>query len=520
MMMMVSMQLLLLQSLVCLSAAKQTGEQSAPPSSASCQAWLVQSIPTDMPELPAVPGVLRTGDVLQWLAGNSSKSLDIASYYWELLALPKNPASGDYGYSQQQLDQFGAPVGQAVYDSLIAAADRGVPIRIVQGTGFSPGFDSESAAIAAGRPNVQNRTLYVSDWWGGGVLHTKLWISNKKHAYVGSANNDWKSLTQVKELGIYFTDCPAVVKRLEHFFENYWTLTTLNASLFTKTVDDKEWQINRTVPCWSHFLEPKDRCKSPLPAYVSTPRVLGYPYLADPNFFSVELNTPGWQGHPGGQAAGASPAYISMAPPEIAYHDYQTDEQGWVDTILSVPVNGTVRINTMDWLGQSEYTNTIVFWPALSSAIAKVVLAKHATVKVIVAHWAYTITATEQYLLFLNYTNALCSSSIYNECSGKVEVKFYEVPGWQSVGPALNATTGKPTGAKFPNFTRVNHAKYVVSDVRANIGTSNLLWDYFYNTAGVSFGTYDPSIVKQLQAVFESDWNSPYAVPLTSTFNA
>jgi phospholipase D3/4 len=69
------------------------------------------------------------------------------------------------------------------------------------------------------------------------------------------------SCWQVKELGIYFTDCPAVVKRLEHFFENYWTLTTLNASLFTKTVDDKDWQINRTVPCWSHFLEPKDRRK-------------------------------------------------------------------------------------------------------------------------------------------------------------------------------------------------------------------------------------------------------------------
>ncbi|CAK9279369.1 unnamed protein product [Sphagnum jensenii] len=64
----------------------------------------------------------------------------------------------------------------------------------------------------------------------------------------------------VKELGIYFTDCPALVKRLEQLFENYWTLTTLNASLFTKTVDDKEWQINQTVPCWS-----------PLPAYLSHP---------------------------------------------------------------------------------------------------------------------------------------------------------------------------------------------------------------------------------------------------------
>jgi phospholipase D3/4 len=127
----------------------------------------------------------------------------------------------------------------------------------------------------------------------------------------------------------------------------------------------------------------------------------------------------------------------------------------------------------------------------------KVVLAKHATVKVIVAHWAYRITGTEQKLLFLNYTNALCSYSTYNECSGKVEVEFYEVPGWQSVGPALNATTGKPTGAKFPDFTQLSHAKYVVSNVRANIATSNLIWDYFYNTASVSFGTYDPSIVKQ-----------------------
>lgn len=27
-----------------------------------CKAWLVQSIPTDMPELPLVPGVLATGD--------------------------------------------------------------------------------------------------------------------------------------------------------------------------------------------------------------------------------------------------------------------------------------------------------------------------------------------------------------------------------------------------------------------------------------------------------------------------
>jgi hypothetical protein len=37
---------------------------SLPPASESspqCKAWLVQSIPTDMPHLPRVPGVLSTG---------------------------------------------------------------------------------------------------------------------------------------------------------------------------------------------------------------------------------------------------------------------------------------------------------------------------------------------------------------------------------------------------------------------------------------------------------------------------
>lgn len=30
-----------------------------------------------------------------------------------------------------------------------------------------------------------------------GVLHTKLWIVDMKHIYIGSANMDWRSLTQV-----------------------------------------------------------------------------------------------------------------------------------------------------------------------------------------------------------------------------------------------------------------------------------------------------------------------------------
>lgn len=32
----------------------------------------------------------------------------------------------------------------------------------------------------------------------GGVLHSKFWIVDRKHIFLGSANMDWRSLTQVK----------------------------------------------------------------------------------------------------------------------------------------------------------------------------------------------------------------------------------------------------------------------------------------------------------------------------------
>lgn len=33
-----------------------------------------------------------------------------------------------------------------------------------------------------------------------GVLHTKLLVADRKHFYVGSANMDWRSLTEVGNL--------------------------------------------------------------------------------------------------------------------------------------------------------------------------------------------------------------------------------------------------------------------------------------------------------------------------------
>uniref|UniRef100_A0A804QJ26 PLD phosphodiesterase domain-containing protein n=5 Tax=Zea mays TaxID=4577 RepID=A0A804QJ26_MAIZE len=215
-----------------------------------------------MPHLSRIPGVLSTGDVLQWLSGNATKSLDILAQYWQFLPQPNNPKSGDYGFSKSDMRRFGADEGRRVYKALENAADRKIKIRIVQHSGFAPDFDQESADLAAGRPNVENATVLFEDWWGSGVVHAKVWISDKKDVYIGSANNDWKSLTQVKELGIYFAGCPHIAKTVEVYFQNLWTLSTLNSTFYTKQAWDTQWQVSRKVPCWSHFLQPKERCSS------------------------------------------------------------------------------------------------------------------------------------------------------------------------------------------------------------------------------------------------------------------
>ncbi|KAL2897649.1 Phospholipase D4 [Bienertia sinuspersici] len=310
-----------------------------------CKAWLVQSIPTDMPQLPLVPG------------------LDIMTQYWQLIAGQDNPLSGDYGYSKEEMEVFGAQEGLSVYEAIQNAADHNVVIRLLQHSGVYPDYTKEPTELATGRSNVESVTLLLGKWWGSGIVHVKVWISDDRDVYIGSANNDWKSLTQVKEAGIYIADCPEIAKKVEVYFNNLWMLGLLNASEYTTTTWDQQWQINRTVPCWSHFVATNERCKSPLHHdYVKVRHVAGYPLLSDPHMFHLPIQTPGYNNSLRSQH---SSSYLSFAPPELSFGKFQTDEQGWMDTITSVGTGAIVRISTMDWLGQSQYTEQTVYWWSL-----------------------------------------------------------------------------------------------------------------------------------------------------------
>ena len=113
-------------------------------------------------------------------------------------------------------------LGQDVFDALSAAAGRGVALRIVQSQPSKSMPDDDSQALAKLYPNtVQLRSINMTHVLGGGIVHTKFWVVDSSSIFVGSANMDWRSLAQVKELGALLLSCPTVAHDLAATFESY-----------------------------------------------------------------------------------------------------------------------------------------------------------------------------------------------------------------------------------------------------------------------------------------------------------
>ena len=166
--------------------------------STSARAYLVESIPKGLEDLRGTPGMAYTEDVLVQLTSRAKSTIDLTAMYWALLA---DPGSDEKGFTPEEFDAMGAGAGRALYEALRAAAQRGVHIRILQ----SPGFSSQqqgSDALQADFPDpISIHSVEMGKWYGGGgIMHQKVWIFDQHHLYLGSANMDWKSITQVKEM--------------------------------------------------------------------------------------------------------------------------------------------------------------------------------------------------------------------------------------------------------------------------------------------------------------------------------
>ncbi|POM69528.1 PhosphoLipase D, Pi-sPLD-like-1 [Phytophthora palmivora] len=398
-------------------------------------------------------------------------SIDLSAMYWNLLGEEDRKV-----YSDAEMTKFGADRGKKLLFALKDAAVRGVKIRVLTAK-TSPGVDESrdktcnlssevQMLVHAAARNVQVRCWSGPEWYGSGILHQKLWVFDHQHVYVGSANMDWKSLAQVMEVGVVMENLSPgseVIQDMQRLFETWWMFASPDL-LPAKTgrYFSEKFQHELQVPAWSMYLPETKRREDP---FVEA----GFSALGN---ISHQLQTPFSGLSTGNDSEVASQMFVAAAPMEAtAAHSRAFDEDALVYTIRSA--KSFVSLSVMDFVPFSMYTPGPLHWPALTDALLAGVYSKPGL-----------------------------------QCTGRLEIKIFRVPGWQ------NTTSSAEMKASWPSFTRVNHAKYIVTDSRANVGTSNMEWGYFYTTAGASVNTNHEPTRKALEKVFERNWNSSYATLL------
>jgi phospholipase D3/4 len=465
---------------------------------AAARAYLVESIPVGLEDLRGTPGVQYTEDVLVRLTRAAQFTIDLTAMYWALL--PDRAGDDETGFTDSQLEAMGAGDGLALYQALRDAAARGVTIRILQSPGFS-GQKQESDSLREEFPDrVSIRLVDMAKWYGGsGIMHQKICIFDARHLYLGSANMDWKSISQVKEMGVAVEDCPELGVDAGKYFDTWWAFSAIEPA--NVQVFDPVARIYRRVPPWSTLVPLAQRAESPLAAaeYATS--------FNRENPLSLEVS-----GEHGG-------VFLTGSPDEIRGSGRTWDGDGLVHTIDDA--RRSICVSVMDFGPISLYSrqsvgapfdqqgfipnDTPVWWPALVDALLSAALTRKVHVRLLVSKWAHTSGLIEPLLAALQKTADAGRADSFMS-SGQLEIKQFIIPGWDS-------TTG--SRRKFPGHTRVNHTKYIVTDRRMNIGTSNMTWDYFASTAGSSFNDNHPTLVRTLQAVFDRDWASSYAWRLT-----
>jgi len=405
-----------------LVAARQPsdlGYQAISPSSGEPTYTIVETIPSGLNI--TTPATIFDG----WmdLISNAEYTLDLAYFYTTLT-------------NGSSYIEYGGARGNDVYDALIAAHQRGVRIRFVQSEPEPPAFYDADTAALADAGVIELRSINFTALIGSGILHTKMMIADSQHMYVGSANCDWRSLAQVKELGVILHNSPELVKDTWKVFEEYWLAA------------------NETeLPHFDSYLDASYNYTNPL--------------VKDYNDTQMEM-------------------YVAVSPPQFATPNRDTTRAAILQAIGAA--KEFVYISVMDYLPVTLYEKTNFYSGEVDEALRAAAFNHDIEVKLMAGYWEHT---SSEMLPYLKSLNALSN----------VEVNVFIVP------PLANVTIP---------FTRVNHPKYMVTDLEAHITTNNWTPDYFIDTGGVAVVLRGGNAVEEVKSRFERDWYSSYAVNVDS----
>ncbi|XP_061690032.1 5'-3' exonuclease PLD3 isoform X1 [Syngnathoides biaculeatus] len=315
--------------------------------SRDCRVHLVESFPMGL--YPSSPSPQQS-TAASWLRllDEANSSVSVAAFY---VSLRSNKSA------------FVDTKGRKVFERLKQLSSKRVKLNIAVNAPQTKTQDtSELAAAGANIREVDLKSL------SGGILHTKLLVIDQKHFYLGSANMDWRSLSQVKEMGVAVEDCSCLAQDATRIFDMYWSLS------------------GSLPPYWPARFTALSSSQDPLHV----------------NFNGV-----------------AAKVYFSSAPPQISARGRSDD----LTTILSVISDAQefIFISVMDYLPLSEFTKPLRFWPAIDSALRAAACSRSVKIRLLVSCWEHSPAAMFtflQSLLVLNRPPMKCD----------IEVKIFTVP--------------------------------------------------------------------------------------------
>ncbi|XP_076605005.1 5'-3' exonuclease PLD4 [Chaetodon auriga] len=198
-----------------------------------CSMVLVESFPQQVTYKPNATLGIPLEEAWKDLISIATEQVDVASFYWTLTGEDINVNSSS-----------DIP-GREILRELEELPSRNVSVRVVTSV---PSVRTNSTDLEIlEQKGVQVRKVNFGRLTRG-VLHSKFWIVDRKHVFVGSANMDWRAFTQVKELGVVIYNCSSLAKDLRKIFQSYWVMGQSNSSLPRPWPAEYDTAINKHSP--------------------------------------------------------------------------------------------------------------------------------------------------------------------------------------------------------------------------------------------------------------------------------
>ncbi|XP_044738807.1 5'-3' exonuclease PLD3-like isoform X2 [Chrysoperla carnea] len=409
----------------------------------SCRMSLIESIPQGLTYPNGSISLPSTYDTWSNLIDMAEETIEIGSFYWTLRRSEMWPDD-----SSEQ--------GENIFQGLLdAGTNRGIKIKIAQNwpTSSQPNTDTEYLT-RRGAAEVRSLNFAQINANGGGVLHTKLWVVDRKHFYVGSANLDWRALTQVKEMGAVFYNCSCLAEDIAKIFDVYWMLGE-NPHIPDKWPDQFSTKYN-----YDH------------PMNISFNNMSNYNFLTS----------------------------IGSSPPTFCPEGRDSD----IDTLLRVIqlAEKFIYISVMDYSPLTVFTPRKQYWPVIDNALRTAAIDHRIKVKMLISVWNHSHPSETNFLKSLQ--------DITGSYPGvNLEVKRFKVPGTPEQNKIPFARVNHNKYMVTDNTAYIGTSNWSGDYFTDTAGIGLMMHDPVLNR-----NTSELTVRGQLQAVFERDWNSEYAYPI------